>query len=131
MLYNRFYSLLVKHGQNPFKVRKDFYKGLSSAGFSNPTLALSIAVDSIVLPLEPKKRRRGRNFLSVPFPVTKDRQVNLVLTKFLKIAKDSKSSVTFGERLAFCVLQTLRKAGPILQNRQEILRTLKYGRLFA
>ena len=125
MLENRFYSLLVKHGQNPIKVRKDFYKGLSSAGFTNPALALSMAVNFIVLPLETKKRRRGRNFLSIPFPITKERQEGLVLHKFIKIAKNTKSSFSFGNRLALYILGALRNAGPVVQNRQEILRVLK------
>jgi len=125
MLDNRFYSLLVKHGQNPIKVRKDLYKSLILSGFSNPALALSLVVNSIVLPLETKKRRRGRNFLSVPFPITKERQEGLVLHKLIKIAKQSKGSLSFGERLSFHIVQTLRGTGPLVQDRQETLRTLK------
>ena len=131
MLDNRFYSLLVKHGQNPIKVRKDLYKGLHLYGFSNPALVLSLVVSTIVLPLETKKRRRGRNFLSVPFPITQERQEGLVLHKLIKVAKQSKGSLSFGERLSFHIVQTLRGTGHLVQDRQDILRSLKHGRPFA
>lgn len=131
MLDNRFYSLLTKHGQNPIKVRKDLYKSLTSHGFSNPSLAISIIVEAIILPLETKKRRRGRNFLNVPFPIIKDRQEGLIIHKLVKVAIKSKGSLSFGERLAFYIIQTLRGTGPIVQDRQDILRALKHGRPFA
>ena len=61
MLENRFNSLLVKHGHNPTKIRTDLLSSLKNQGFHNPTQALEFVVNSTLLPLETKKRRRGRN----------------------------------------------------------------------
>jgi len=105
---------------------------LSSFGFSNPSFAFSLVINSVVLPLTTKKRRRGRNFLNVPFPIAKEQQEGLVLHKLTKIAGLSKKgSLSFGERLAFLIIQTLRGTGPLIQERQDILRSLKYGRPFS
>jgi len=99
---------------------------LFSFGFSNPSSVLPLLVSSIILPLTTKKRRRGRNFLNVPFPISIEQQEGLVLHKLIKIAGQSKKdSSSFGERLAFLTVQTLRGTGPIIQERQEVLRSLK------
>jgi ribosomal protein S7 len=88
-------------------------------------MVLSQVVQLLVLPLETKKRRRGRNFLSVPFPVSMERQEGIVLRNLIKVCQQSKGKLTFGERLAFHALQTLRGTGILVQDRSEVLRTLK------
>ena len=60
MLETRFRSLLVKNGKNPDKILKDMYKSLKKSGIRNPEGVLGLVVDKLSLPLETKKRRRGR-----------------------------------------------------------------------
>jgi ribosomal protein S7 len=106
------------------------HKGLKDQGIKNPVKVLPFVVNSLLLPLETKTRRRGRNYLNIPFPVSSKRQVGIVLHKLLKVAKSSKTQQTFGGSLAFHLVQTLRGTGALVQDRVEVLRTLKSGRPF-
>jgi ribosomal protein S7 len=133
MTNNRFNSLLVKHGHVPKKVQADIAKHLKNLGFRNTTNILSLIVEKLAFPLETKKRRRGRNFLNVPFPVDSNRQESLVLHELIKLAqnKKSKNKKSIGERLAFYISETLRSTGPLIKEHNEAINTIKQSRPFA
>ena len=79
----------------------------------------------MILPIEIKKRRRGRNFLNVPFPIGIGRQESIILRKIIKVAGMTKSNLSIGERLAFHIVQTLKGTGALVEDRKEKLQILK------
>jgi ribosomal protein S7 len=131
VLYFRFKNILTRNGKNPDKVLNAMHKSLKESGVQNPSKILPIVVRLLSLPLEVKKRRRGRNHLQIPFPISKYRQEGIVLHKLVKGASSKRLNSKFGERLAFHMLQTLRGSGTLVQERSDLLRVLKLGRPFA
>lgn len=49
---------------------------------------------------------------------------------FIDCCRSMETKISFGVNLAALVNQTLRGAGPLVANRHELLRSLKFGRSF-
>lgn len=69
-------------------------------GLKNPRICLPVVISCLGVPIELKRRRRGRKFLQVGFPITKIRQEFKAFKLLLSFVNIKNSDEVVGRELA-------------------------------